>query len=200
MLMKILDLLKEKFDNNNLITTLTIIVVLGAIILIATSSFVGETDKKSVPETVLYQESSSVKSNSKIIEDYASTIERKLEDILSSIDGVGKVKVMVTLEDTAERIPAINTTRTEEKTSEKDSKGGIREVFKQNYSEQIVVNNSDDDSLVIIKEVKPKVKGVIVVAEGADDLYIKEKLYEAVKTVLGISGNRVGIFSSKPLK
>ncbi|WP_204260261.1 stage III sporulation protein AG [Caloranaerobacter azorensis] len=198
--MKILDLLKEKFDNNNLITTLTIIVVLGAIILIATSSFVGETDKKSVPETVLYQESSSVKSNSKIIEDYASTIERKLEDILSSIDGVGKVKVMVTLEDTAERIPAINTTRTEEKTSEKDSKGGIREVFKQNYSEQIVVNNSDDDSLVIIKEVKPKVKGVIVVAEGADDLYIKEKLYEAVKTVLGISGNRVGIFSSKPLK
>ncbi|KGG81428.1 hypothetical protein Y919_00250 [Caloranaerobacter azorensis H53214] len=198
--MKILDLLKEKFDNNNLMTTLTIIVVLGAIILIATSSFVGETDKKSVPETVLYQESSSVKSNSKIIEDYASTIERKLEDILSSIDGVGKVKVMVTLEDTAERIPAINTTRTEEKTSEKDSKGGIREVSKQNYSEQIVVNNSDDDSLVIIKEVKPKVKGVIVVAEGADDLYIKEKLYEAVKTVLGISGNRVGIFSSKPLK
>ncbi|WP_069649478.1 hypothetical protein [Caloranaerobacter ferrireducens] len=194
--MKILDLLKEKFDNNNLMTTLMIIIILGAIILIATSSLVEETSKKNVPKTVLYKESSISQKNSKIIEDYANTIEKKLEDILSKIKGVGEVKVMVTLEDTAERIPAINTTKTEEKTSEKDSKGGIREVFKQDYSEQVVTNGNNNNALVIIKEVKPKVKGVIVVAEGADDLYIKEKLYNAVKTVLGISGNKVEIFSS----
>lgn len=194
--MKILDLLKEKFDNNNLMTTLMTIIILGAIILLATSSLVEETSKKNVPEVDLYKENSIPQNNSKIIEDYANTIEKKLEDILSEIKGVGKVKVMVTLEDTAERIPAINTTKTEEKTSEKDSKGGIREVFKQDYSEQVVTNGSNDNELVIIKEIKPEVKGVIVVAEGADDLYIKEKLYNAVKTVLGISGNKVEIFSS----
>ncbi|KPU28086.1 hypothetical protein TR13x_01735 [Caloranaerobacter sp. TR13] len=194
--MKILDLLKEKFDNNNFITTLMIIIILGAIILIATSSLVEKTNKENTPDTILYEESNISKNSSEIIEDYANTIEKKLEDILSKIKGVGEVKVMVTLEDTAERIPAINTAKTEEKTSEKDSKGGIREVFKQDYSEQVVINGNNNDALVIIKEVKPKVKGVIVVAEGADDLYIKEKLYNAVKTVLGISGNKVEVFTS----
>lgn len=194
--MKILDYLKEKINNNNIMTTLITIIILGAIILIATSSLVEKTTKMNVPDTILQEESSISKNNDKIIEDYANTIEEKLENILCKIKGVGKVEVMVTLEDTAERIPAINTTKTEEKTSEKDSEGGIREVLKQDLSEQVVTNNSSNNSLVIIKEVKPKVKGVIVVAEGADDIYVKEKLYNAVKTVLGISGNKVEIFSS----
>jgi stage III sporulation protein AG len=58
-----------------------------------------------------------------------------------------------------------------------------------------VVNTSND--VVVLKEVKPSIKGVIVVAEGAEDLVVLETLYEAVKTVLGVAGNKVQIFPSK---
>ena len=43
--------------------------------------------------------------------DYSSLLEKKLEDILSQLKGVGKVKVMITLEDTTEVVPAFNTTK-----------------------------------------------------------------------------------------
>ncbi len=59
-----------------------------------------------------------------------------------------------------------------------------------------VVTNSEG-GMIVLKEIKPKVKGVIVVAQGAEDIEVKEMLYEAVKTVLGISGNRVEVYSSK---
>ena len=82
-----------------------------------------------------------------------------------------------------------------ENTNEKDSGGGVREVIREDLKREIVTDN--DKSLMIIKEVRPNVRGVIVVAEGAEDILIKEQLYSAVKTVLGIQGNKVEVYSSK---
>ena len=59
---------------------------------------------------------------------------------------------------------------------------------------QVVTN--DNGEPIVLKEIRPTIKGVIVLADGAEDLYIKEMLYEAVKTALGIPGNRVEVYSS----
>lgn len=176
----------ESLNNNKFINYLFIILVVSIILLIG-ANFLLE-DKKVVQKEI-------VKEN--IVEDdYSSYLERKLEVILGKLKGVGEISVMVTLEDTSEKVPAINTTKTLETTKELDSEGGTREVNREDTTTQMV-SKSNDGSLVLIKEVKPNVKGVIVVAEGADDAIIMEKLYEAVKTVLGISGNRVQVYSSK---
>ena len=111
------------------------------------------------------------------------------------LKGVGKVKVMITLEDTIEKIPAFNTNKNSETTSEIDSQGGTREIVREDMSIQTLT--SSEGGLMVLKEIKPTVRGVIVIAEGAEDLEIKEMLYEAVKTVLGISGNKVEVYSSK---
>ncbi|RKD34571.1 sporulation stage III protein AG [Thermohalobacter berrensis] len=184
----------NKEESNKVFTTIITVFSIGLIILIGVSTFI-EPDNNAVMENSLKGlENENINKDYSLINNYTSTLESKLETVLSQIKGVGQVEVMITLYDSAERIPAVNTTKTEEKTKEKDSQGGVREVIKQDYTEQVVVSNQNNDSLVVIKEVKPKVKGVIVVAEGAEDLAVKEKLYTAVKTVLGISGNRVEIY------
>ena len=101
---------------------------------------------------------------------------------------------MITLEDSLEKVPAMNQTKTIETTNEIDSEGGKRETIREDETTQIV-NLSND--VVILKEVKPNIKGVIVIAEGAEKPVILENIYEAVKTVLGISANKVQVFSSK---
>jgi stage III sporulation protein AG len=103
---------------------------------------------------------------------------------------------MITLEDSVEKIPATNTTKSSEQTTETDSEGGKRDSIREDSSTQIV-NHSSDGSIVVLKEVNPNIKGVIVVADGAEDPIILEILYEAVKTVLGVSGNKVNVYSSK---
>ncbi len=64
---------------------------------------------------------------------------------------------MVTLEDTIEKVPAFNTNKNNETTSEIDSQGGTREIVREDMSIQMVTSN--DGNLMFIKEIKPTVRG-----------------------------------------
>lgn len=128
------------------------------------------------------------------VNDYSNLLERKLSNILSKIEGAGRVNVMITLEDSVEKVPALNTNKTSETTKEVDSEGGTRDSSREDESKQLI-NISND--IVILKEKNPNIKGVIVVAEGAEDPLVLENMYSAVKTVLGISANRVQVYKSK---
>ena len=170
---------------------LFIILIIGIILLIVANIFL---EQKKDTEKAL--ESENIINNPMINDlDYGSLLEKKLEEILSQLKGVGKVKAMITLEDTVEKIPAFNTTKNSETTNEIDSQGGTREIVREDMTIQVVTGN--EGSPIVLKEIRPTVKGVIVIAEGAEDLEIKEMLYEAVKTVLGIASNKVEVYSSK---
>ncbi|MTI48198.1 MAG: stage III sporulation protein AG [Firmicutes bacterium] len=187
----------KKENSKKFLTNLVIILIIGVMILIAASTFMDSDKEKNVTTGNNNNETTSDKQSTALIDDYANNIEKKLKNILGMINGIGEVEVMVTLEDTAEKIPAIDTTESKETTNEKDAQGGTREVIKDDLTKKIVTSNGNgEESLVVIKEIKPSVKGVIVVANGANDPVLKEKIYRAVKTVLGIPGNRVEVFSS----
>lgn len=192
--MDIITKIKKNFQNINIkkiIRRLLILLLIGAIILV-TSSIIN--DNKNDKDTLTNNNSSDVDLDY-TIEDYATILEEKLACILSEINGVGKVNVMITLGDTTEKIPATNITRNQETSNEEDGEGGVREVKREDYTSQIMTKGSEG-SLIVLKEIKPEVNGVIIVAEGAENLETREKLYQAVKTVLGISGNKVEVYSS----
>lgn len=180
----------DNLDNKKFIFNIFIILVLSVVLLVMLNGYTS--NEKNNGTTVI--KDSSNEYNNLVKDDYESYVEDKLSEILSKLKGVGKVSVMVTLEDSIEKIPASNVTTTKEITSELDSQGGTREVSREDETIQ-VVNTSND--VVVLKEVKPSIKGVIVVAEGAENGLVLETLYEAVKTVLGVAGNKVQIFPSK---
>ena len=186
-----LKILLEKVDNKKTIYNSFIILIIGIIFLIVANVFLAY--KKDLDANS--QLGNLGLKDSNIDLDYTEILEKKLEEILGELKGVGKVKVMVTLEDTVEKVPAFNTNKNNETTSEIDSQGGTREIVREDMSIQMVTSN--DGGLMVIKEIKPSIRGVIVIAEGAENLEVKEMLYEAVKTVLGISGNKVEVYSSK---
>ncbi len=191
----ILDKIKkylEKMNNKKFINNLFIILLISIIFLIVANYFLGSKTKNTNNNSNEYIKEIEYDLES----DYSAYLERKLVSILSKLNGVGKVSVMVTLENSIEKVTASNTTKTTENTVENDSEGGTREVHREDLTTQ-VMTRGNDGSLLVVKEIKPTVQGVIVVAEGADDPEIKEMLYDAVKTVLGIKGNKVQVYSSK---
>ena len=181
----------DKMDSNKLIYNLLIILIIGIIILIMANIFLTNTRKTNSNSQVT--DFSADASNVDL--DYGTLLEKKLEDTLSELKRVGEVKVMITLEDTIEKIPAFNTSKNNETTNEVDSQGGTRETIREGMDIQLVTGS--EGTPMVLKEIKPTVRGVIVIAEGAEDPEIREMLYEAVKTVLGISGNRVEVYSRK---
>lgn len=182
----------EKANNKKYINNLLIILMVSIIFLIVANYFLNPKNldimdlPDEYPKDYVYD----------IEDDYSSYLEQKLVNILSKLAGVGKVNVMVTLENSVEKITANNITKTSENTIENDSEGGTRELHREDLTTQVVTKGNNDE-LLVVKEIKPTVQGVIVVAEGAEDPEIKELLYEAVKTALGIKGNRVQVYSSK---
>jgi len=189
---KLINTLLKKISSNKKYTNLAIVISIGIMLLIGISIFFeGEESIKDINNIAPNEK------NKEIYEkDYSNEIEVKLKKILGEMKGVGDVEVMVTLLETVENIPAINTTKNKEVTKENDSEGGTRDVMREESTEQIVMNGNGGE-MITIKEVKPEIKGVIIAAEGANDIKIKETIYNAVKTVLGISGNKVEVYVKK---
>lgn len=180
----------EHMSNKDIMRNLFIILIIGIILFILADIFINNGSRQIIKS----DETGKVDDLNYNYSDYSTLLENKLENILSQLKGVGEVKVMITLEDTTEVIPAFNTTKNNETTKETDSQGGTREIVREDMTIQVVTN--DNGEPIVLKEIKPTIKGVIVIADGAENLEVKEMVYEAVKTVLGIPGNRVEVYSS----
>ncbi|NBI06649.1 sporulation stage III protein AG [Senegalia massiliensis] len=189
---KHINMLFKKISSNKRYTNLAIVISIGIMLLIGISIFFESEESIKDINNIKPGE----KNKEIYEEDYSNEIEIKLKKILSEMKGVGDVEVMVTLLETVENIPATNSTKNKEVTKENDSEGGTRDVMREESTEQIVMNG-DGGEMITIKEVKPEIKGVIIAAEGANDIRIKETIYNAVKTVLGISGNKVEVYVKK---
>ena len=109
----------------------------------------------------------------------------RLEQILSSIDGAGKVRVMICYESGIEIVPALDSQKSE-------TEGGMSETTKP-----VTVTRDGRQTPIVLTELTPKIRGVIVVAEGGRDIRVRTELENAVVTVLGTDPSRVSVFSMK---
>lgn len=123
---------------------------------------------------------------------------RKLEDMLERIEGSGSVKVTVRLAASAREAYAINTTTGRKTTVEKDQGGGTRTINENNETSQLVIaRNGKGDAPVVEMETASRVAGVLVVAGGAGDPRVKERLFEAVRVALNVEPHRIVVLPAK---
>lgn len=95
--------------------------------------------------------------------------EERLEEILSEIEGAGQVSVMISYESTMEK-----------------------DIAYDGNNDRAVTSGGD---VMVKREIYPKVKGVIVISDGADIPSVKQAIKEAVTAVTGAGANRVCVFS-----
>lgn len=123
---------------------------------------------------------------------YIAEIEQKLEQIAVSIVG-GKAEAMVTLENGVEYIYASETETDTQKNEDKT--GADKTKIQQNDSNAqkyiIVKNANGDEQALVVTEVMPTVKGVVVVCDCGGQPALAEAVRSAVVTALNISENRV---------
>ena len=113
--------------------------------------------------------------------DYVTFLENKLSDILSKIDGAGDVSVMITVESGMETVLAMKTNITES-----DGK-----IIKEETP--IIVNGKT----VVLKENYPSIIGVLIIAEGANDIMVLRKIQQAAISVLDVDLKQIEILSMK---
>ena len=122
-------------------------------------------------------------------------IVKNLEEILANINGVGKVKVMITYSETSKTIPVFNEESSEENTEETDSEGGTRKITQTDVRKEVVYQEDDTGKTLITQSiVSPSMEGAIVTAEGADNPTIKTNIILAVSAVTGLATHKIQVF------
>ncbi len=131
-------------------------------------------------------------------DDYEKETQNKLKATLEKIDGVGKVEVMITFESGEEKVPAVNINNSTNKSVEKDTEGGTRNTTQENEGSSVVVTNDGDKTQpLIVKEYKPKITGVCIVAEGAENNITKLRISKAVVDLFSLAENKVNVYPMK---
>ncbi len=141
------------------------------IVLIIMSDFSAD-DKNSTASAEITFESSEI---------YAEDTEEKLREILTSIEGVGKANVMLTIDSTEEYVYA---------ESVKSGENRLENNF-------VIIDKGSEKEALLKKIKNPAIGGVVVVCEGGDDPRICEKIYKAVSTALDISTSKIYVAEMK---
>lgn len=146
-----------------------------AIVLILISDLSGGKDKKSE----MSKENVSVAFGYSDV--YADSMDTKLCEILTSIEGVGKAQVMLTVSSTEEYVYAET----------------VKRGTSQAENSYVIIDKGSQKEALVKKVNNPTIKGVVIVCEGGDDPRVCEKIYKAVSTALDISTSKIYVAEMK---
>lgn len=168
----------------------------GAMVLIL-SSFLGQKDPKPLESGSIIPENPAKPVEAKVassMQVYEEDYEKQLSEVLSKIVGVEDVSVVVNLDSTEEEVVQVNERDSEQITTEVDKAGGNRSITQNTNDKQTAFyNGKEGQQPVVIKRLKPKVRGVLVVARGVENLQVKSIVIEAVQRILDVPMHRISV-------
>ena len=145
-----------------------IAVVICAVVLVVFLSDFNLFDKQETATTTL-----------ETFGDYVNNLEAKLANTISNIEGVGKATVAITFESGIEKSYAYET---------------ITETSNGLTTEELILYKGEP---VVLKEIMPEIKGVVVVAKGASNAVVRLNIVRTVQILLGVTYDKIEVFTFK---
>ena len=189
---------KEQNNKKNIENFVVFLILLIITVIAINTIWGGKKEKTKQEDNTSYKKlaeniNNSIESNNNQFNEY--NLEENLEDILSKIAGVGKVKVLVTYSETSEVVAMYNEKNTSNNTEETDTNGGVRKIEQTDTDKEIIYEEKNGQKTPITQKViMPKIEGAIITAEGASDPIIKTNIIQAVSAATGISTYRIQVF------
>lgn len=182
----------DEGNNKKKIENLVFLLIILIVVLVAIN-FIWN-DKKEKVKTTDNNKKLAVQEETK--KDSDSDLKEQLEDILQNINGVGKVKVLITYSQTSQVLPLYNEDTSKKDTEEKDKTGGTRIVTETDTKKDVIFQETNGTKVPITQSViSPKVEGAIVTAQGANNMAVKTDIIQAVEAVTGLSSHKIQVFT-----
>lgn len=156
-----------------------LILGLSGVLLLIIALPTGSSNKKE--DHQLQQTLSGAKEEENRIQTYKQQLSKELEQTLGYMDGVGKVHVMITFQNSGENIV------------EKDISKSENTNENTGYQESTVYGETDGREPYVSQQKLPKVEGVFVVAQGGGDSIVKQDILDVVVALFSIDAHKVKI-------
>ena len=120
-------------------------------------------------------------------EDFSiEAMEDKLEQILSQIEGAGRIDVMLTVESGMKRIFA------QDEKMEQES-----ECLQKERETVVISSGSGTQEAVLVQQFYPRFQGALIVSEGGGDPAVRLNITEAVAALTGLGADKISVCKGK---
>lgn len=113
-------------------------------------------------------------------------VQQEMEEILGAMSGVGQVKVMLTVDSDGERQLAQDT-----QLSYSGATAAPEDYSRK--SETVLVDGSDGDETVVVRQTYPTYRGALVVCQGGGSAEVRLAVTAAVSALTGLPADRVTV-------
>ncbi len=160
-------------------TVLFPLLLVGVMLLLFGKSFATE-------ET---EQSTASEGKQTVQSDQEKQMEVRLEAILSQIEGAGNVRVMITFQNSGEKLLA-----TEEKTQMSYLSASEQKQEESTETSVVLAEGvTGKEEPLLLREDAPAVEGVVIVAEGAADSTVQAALTEAAQALLDVPIHKIAV-------
>lgn len=134
-------------------------------------------------------------SNMDSTEAFTENMERRLENTLRKVKGIGDVQVMITVKSSKEQVALKDIANQKTSNSETDAQGGTRQESDTNKTEETVMSQSGQGATApyVIKELEPEVEGILVIARGGDDPKIINEINGAIQVLFNVPAHKIKV-------
>lgn len=120
--------------------------------------------------------------------------EKSLQTMLNQIQGVSEVEVMVNVDSTNVQVYEKDLIVGKQSTEETDKNGGRRTVEDETQETKLVfIRQGDQEVPVLVQTKKPEIRGVFIIAKGADNATTKQWIIESVSKVLDVPSYKISV-------
>lgn len=184
---------ENKGDKKKIESIIFLIIILIITVIIINSVWNGDSEDSKVQNDKVLAEVLESDCKDKTSGYYA--LQQDLESILETMEGVGKVKVLINYAETSTTVAMYNETKTESTTEEKDTEGGTRNVTQTDTQKEIAYTSETGESAPITEKiVMPIIEGAVITAEGAGNVNVKANIISATQAVTGLATHKIQVF------
>ena len=140
------------------------------------------------------EEASSVQAAAGTALTYEQQLEERLKELLSHVEGVGKVEVMIVLKSSEEKVWRVDRNTSYSSTQETDANGDTRDIRSQETTEGTILSGqSGGEGPLLEKEMRPEISGVVVTADGGGSPTIQAEISAAVEALFDVPSHKIKV-------
>lgn len=194
---KIKQMGKHEENNKKKIENLVVLVVILIITIIIINFILkgGSSETKEQNQNDPYKTLANMNSNSTGNEIDNTNLKYNLEQILTTIKGVGKVNVFINYSESSKVVAMYDEKTTTSATEETDSAGGLRNTTSTETQKDVIFSEEDGNQVPMTEKIiMPTIEGAIITAQGAKNVTVKTNIISAVEAATGLSKDKIQVF------
>ena len=119
-----------------------------------------------------------------------ASVQREMEDILSAIDGAGRLRLMLTVRGGGELELAQDRALTQKQTDSADEYS--------DKTETVVLGSGSSAEVVVTQSRYPDFVGALVVCEGGGSAAVRLEITQALCALTGLPSDRISVIKGRP--